>query len=321
MFELSNATISMLRHELQSIKECNVSHRSTVEVQFEKIAETWDKIKDEMQIHEREVINRLTVDHELELNDIKKYLTIKNDEIETLKNEKATLVETVANLTAEQENRTKTFQSSEEELKQKVSELEKQLESFQLDKERALSELTANLTREHKTEIEALRCRFKLMTNMERSPSDTSLEKIERLDVIDLIAHDSILMQTREDLEYEREMAVKEAVERERAKWEKCYATSPPKSPVMSEDLYKQILDEKERQLDKYREREEMLTKENTKYKETIQHLTEAETSENVYFKNQMDNLQKDKVKLEDELNAERTKRLEMESSFAADKR
>lgn len=66
-------------------------------------------------------------------------------------------------------------ESEEEKFEKRVN------ETVTLQKAQIIKELTEELTMKHRKEIEALRQRFKLMTctNMERSPSDTSLEKIE----------------------------------------------------------------------------------------------------------------------------------------------
>lgn len=62
------------------------------------------------------------------------------------------------------------------------------MESENADKEmwdvmenKAIKEVTEKLNHKHKQELEALRQRYKLMTctNMERFPSETSLEKVE----------------------------------------------------------------------------------------------------------------------------------------------
>jgi len=67
------------------------------------------------------------------------------------------------------------------EMRQQCSDLQLQLEEAEADKQRALKELSERLTHTYKTEVEGLRSRFRLMatTSMERSPSDSSLEKIE----------------------------------------------------------------------------------------------------------------------------------------------
>lgn len=55
---------------------------------------------------------------------------------------------------------------------------------------------------------------------MDRSPSESSLEKIERADVIEINSHNAIVMQTKENAEVEKEEAVRVAVEKCRAECE-----------------------------------------------------------------------------------------------------
>lgn len=65
--------------------------------------------------------------------------------------------------------------SEEEKIEKRID------EAVARQKSQITKEITEELNSKHKKEIEALRQRFKLMTctNMERSPSDTSLEKID----------------------------------------------------------------------------------------------------------------------------------------------
>jgi RB1-inducible coiled-coil protein 1 len=67
------------------------------------------------------------------------------------------------------------------EMRQQCGIVQERLEGAETDKQRALKELSDRLTHSYKTELEGLRSRFRLMatTSMERSPSDSSLEKIE----------------------------------------------------------------------------------------------------------------------------------------------
>lgn len=67
------------------------------------------------------------------------------------------------------------------EMRQQFIVVQERLEGAEADKQRALKELSERLTHSYKTELEGLRSRFRLMatTSMERSPSDSSLEKIE----------------------------------------------------------------------------------------------------------------------------------------------
>lgn len=73
---------------------------------------------------------------------------------------------------------TKTVQRESEE---RIKELEASLEEAKKEQQRLVKEATDKLHIEYKTELETIRSRFKLMaaSAMERSPSESSLEKIE----------------------------------------------------------------------------------------------------------------------------------------------
>lgn len=77
----------------------------------------------------------------------------------------------------------KTLKNSLSQHQHKIQELESKLESIHLDHQKDIKEARDNLQIEFKTEMDTLRSRYKLMAasmeNMDRSPSDTSLEKIE----------------------------------------------------------------------------------------------------------------------------------------------
>lgn len=69
------------------------------------------------------------------------------------------------------------------------------------------------------THIPFHRFRLVALTNMDRSPSESSLEKIERTDVIEISSHNAIVMQTKENAEVEKEEAIREAVAKVEAEW------------------------------------------------------------------------------------------------------
>lgn len=290
--------VGLLRQQLDNVKKDSDAGKHSLEHQFEKIAETWDKIKDEAQNREREAINRLTVDHELELNDIKKYLNAKIEEIDALTGDKSRLEEMHKRLVAEHEKDKEETKKSLVDMANRIVELEAQAAQALADKQKAVNEIRDKLNREQKTEIESLRCRFKLMTNMDRSPSDTSLEKIERPDAIEIHGsiHGSIPKFS--------------------------FGASSPKSPTSTNDMFKRILDEKERQLDTMRERLDMLVRENLRYKGTIQNLADSdETGKQIsMLRVQLDAMQLEKQKLENELSIERNRR-DMEASVTVDRR
>lgn len=330
MKKLTFESLELLKNQLKNIKSDSVTTNCDLKQQIDKLNETWNEIENENKIREREMINRLTVDHELELNDIKKCICSKDDEIEilttNLKNCEESHLEVLNRIEKDKMNLELNFR----ELNEKLKNYENEINLKNTDKEKALNDVREKLIQEHKTEIESLRCRFKLMTSsMERSPSDTSLEKIERPEYIDMVIGgnlDSFLIQSKEDIAMERGLAIKSAADRERARWgdafgRSSYLSSSPKSPgSANQDFLKRILDEKDKQLEQFRERESMLNKDNLKLKETIHSLTDSDLNESQFsmFKGQFESLQRDKQRLQSELDLEKSKRLEMEKSVIA---
>lgn len=183
MAQLSRDSIELLREQLRGVKDNVNCDKKDLTAEFQRIDTMWTNLKEQNATNEREIINRLTVDHELELTDVKKLLEIKGDEVAELKIENSKLLEKLANSELETET-SKTRSSSEiDGLKARIAQLEEQLNNHDTEKTKAVNEIKDRLIREHKTEIESLRCRYKLMKNVDRTPSDTSLERIERPDL------------------------------------------------------------------------------------------------------------------------------------------
>lgn len=265
----------MLRAQLNVVKSDVNCDKDSFANELKKIETTWTNIKEQNEQNEREIINRLTVDHELELESVRtdhlNTLTKKADEIADLKAENSKLLEKLAN--SELETETSKSRSSNEidALRARIAQLEEQVNNHEIEKSKAVNDLRDKLTREHKTDIESLRCRYKLMKNVDRTPSDTSLERIERPEL---------------------------------------QASSPTAS---SQSLYRRILDEKERQLDAANTQVDLLSKENDDLKRTIQNLTEGEQQESVdQYKVQIEALQKEKMKLRQKLHNERSKKIDL---------
>lgn len=279
MGQLSRNSISLLREQLRLIKDDANCDKNNFATEFQKIESIWTEIKELHECNERELINRLTVDHELELTDVRKLLTIKTDEVADLEAENSKLLEKLANSELDAETSKSRSSDQIDILKARIAELDEHVKNNEIDKTKAVNEMKDRLTREHKTEIESLRCRYKLMKNVDRTPSDTSLEKIDRPDQLGALQ---------------------------------------ASSPTSSQSLYRRILDEKERQLDTANTQIDLLTKENTKFKNMIQSLTDGESQDNqANLTEQIDLLQKEKQKLRQKLNLERerSRRTEISTS------
>lgn len=163
---------------------------------------------------------------------------------------------------------------------------------------------------DYKAEIESLRSRFRLvaLTNMDRSPSESSLEKIERTDVIEITNHNAIVMQTKENAEVEKEEAVRQAVAKCEDEWKQKLESElgalKAKSDTTSiNEATRRLLCEKDRQLELAREREQVLARECSKYRDTIQQLTDPETNDyDELVKTQFASLENEKAILRQEI-------------------
>lgn len=285
MSQLSLNSISLLRAQLNAIKEDSHCDKAKLADDFKRIEDTWNRMKIETENNERELINRLTVDHELELNDLRKIMLAKDDEIAILKCDNSALHTKLSTADAQIKQKGDDAEDEIRTLKARVADLVKQVSESEIDKEKAVNMIKDKLIRDHKTEIESLRCRFKLMTTTERSPSDTSLEKIDRPDMLDCDRGRPTIL------------------------------ASSPKSLGTCQGMYKRALDaleEKERQIDLLNHQIEVLTCDNEKLKEIVEALTDNDQQNEVNkLKEQVECLQRDKIRLKQKWNSERTRRIE----------
>ncbi|EDV43789.1 uncharacterized protein Dana_GF16341, isoform B [Drosophila ananassae] len=212
------------------------------------------------------------------------------------------------------------MQCEERELRaqEQLDELRLKLELAEQEKQAAVAQAREQLIHEHKTELESLRCRFKLMTSMERSPSDTSLEKIERPTssasvVSTSVDVDHLLAQQRQELLAQRDREIIEAVESERSLWQSRLNSD---SVMANVGILKEMLADKERQLDQLREQNKILTQDTFQLKTRLEMITNEDG--NSWLKEKIDYLNKDKCRLEEELSQEKSRRIEMETSVAA---
>uniref|UniRef100_A0A182SVD8 Autophagy-related protein 11 C-terminal domain-containing protein n=1 Tax=Anopheles maculatus TaxID=74869 RepID=A0A182SVD8_9DIPT len=235
------------------------------------------------------------------MNDLRKSVHQKDDEIHSLRSDNSTMKASHIETVSSYEQEKKQLNDQIAQMREVIGHLESQLASSEVDRKTAIQEAVEQLEHKHRTEIESLRCRFKLMaTSMDRSPSDTSLEKIEKPDMIDIATHEQLVAQMRDDFQRDKERAVRAAIEEERQRWEANAVGSGGGIPVGSagsanrlhrsygtagspgggsQDVYKRILDEKDRQLEELREKEAQLAREVMRMRETIQSLTDPELS------------------------------------------
>ncbi|CAB3249818.1 unnamed protein product [Arctia plantaginis] len=290
LYSLCKVNIVYILEELIKLKSEVDEQKKFINSAYLDILEAWNKSNDESALRYREQTQRLTVDHELELSDMKATLNEKDNTIETLKDEientKEKYIKEVERVEKDHESTKAVLENTRDE----IQDFGKKLEEIEAQKQKQIKELQEKMHQDYKAEIESMRSRFRLvaLTNMDRSPSESSLEKIERTDVIEITNHNAIVMQTKENAEVEKEEAVKEAVAKCEAEWKLKLQTEvnalknkyEADKQVQLNDMTRRLLSEKDRQLDALREREAQLTRECFKYRETIQQLTDPDTND-----------------------------------------
>ncbi|KAH8343875.1 hypothetical protein KR084_000954 [Drosophila pseudotakahashii] len=214
-------------------------------------------------------------------------------------------------------------EAREQKSQEQLEEMRLKLQLAEQEKQTAVAQAREQLIHEHKTELESLRCRFKLMTSMERSPSDSSLEKLERPTSSASVASanagvdiDQLLAQQRQELLAQKERAISEAVDSERSLWQSRLLPLNSESVMANVGILKDMLADKERQLDQLREQNKILTQESYQLKTRLEMITNEDG--NSWLKEKIDYLNKDKCRLEEELSHEKSRRQEMETSVAA---
>ncbi|XP_065207804.1 RB1-inducible coiled-coil protein 1 isoform X2 [Planococcus citri] len=211
-------------------------------------------------------------------------------------------------------------ESEEEKFEKRVNEVVAQ------QKAQIIKEITEELTIKHKKEMEALRQRFKLMTctNMERSPSDTSLEKIERGDIIEYGAHEAAISQLKQDMQQQLNQAIaneryayESKLEEEMRQINSQFKTE---KESLEESIRRPLVEEFDKQLDMMKVRETSLLSELQRHKETIHTLTGHEGGSYSLI-NRIEELEREKTRLETELIKERTSKYSFgsQTSFNTD--
>ncbi|XP_049871994.1 RB1-inducible coiled-coil protein 1 isoform X2 [Pectinophora gossypiella] len=310
---LCRVNIVFIKEELVKLKsEIDVQRKWIADKYVELLAE-WERNNEEASIRFREETQRLTVDHELELSDMKASLNDKDEVIESLKKEKEELKveqqKEIERLEKEHQSTKELLEKTREEIKS----FEKKQEEVEANKQKEIKELQEKMHQDYKAEIESLRSRFRLvaLTNMDRSPSESSLEKIERTDMIEISSHNAIVMQTKENAEVEKEEAVRQAVAKLESEWQQKFdsdvaalkAKYETEKQVTISDVTRRLLSEKDRQLELLRDHVQTLTRECTKYRDTIEQLTDPETYDyDASLKIQMTTLENEKALLQQQV-------------------
>ncbi|XP_076671485.1 autophagy-related 17 isoform X2 [Andrena cerasifolii] len=287
-------TVTSVRQELEMLRDRTTDDKSGLSEMTERVREALSLYsrKCDHRLQERE--QELTVDHELEMADLKKLIQSREEEICTLK---SNLLEKETDL-AEHDRLMTTMRQKLESEETKMGnlqtilhrQLEEALEQARVEKEAAvkkvneerfmaIASLTNSLTQYQKlieefsidhqmlmnyvTKMHTIRSQFNLNASaaIERSPSDSSLEKIERPDVIE----PAILAQTKEDMKLEKATGNRTVIDNERA-----------------DCLVKLNHELRLKQVEMYRMKARVLNEDWKRYKNTIRRMTKSENSKSI---------------------------------------
>lgn len=314
---MSSQSIDVLKKQVIELKSDSKDHRLLFGKEFEKLNDIWMKLKLESD-HQTQQLIKQTMDHEIEMNDLKQNLNAKCQHIQELISEQERVKKEQAMEREQFEGDLKTKDESVGKLNCQIDKLESRLAEALAEREKIIQDEKEKLNRDYTYKLESLRSRYKLMTSMEQSPSETSLEKIERHDVFDVSAQECSTL-TQSMVKGVQGMPIIGSVGSYRFEGSlPGLVSGSPRSPSSrSQDFFKRIMEEKENQLDSLRSHIEQLTRENERYKQTITDLTDNLNKESTLV-SQLVAADRERKRLETELENEKLKRTEMEQSFAA---
>lgn len=157
---LCRINILFIREELVNLRREIDEQNKYMVLKYLDIKSAWEKSNEETEIRFREHTQRLTVDHELELSDMKAALNEKDETIHNLRRDlevlKADHQKEMEKLKSEQNHSNELLDKAQEEIKS----LEKKLEELELSKQRVVKETQEKMHLEYKAEIESLRSRL-----------------------------------------------------------------------------------------------------------------------------------------------------------------
>lgn len=159
LYNLCKMNIAFITNELNALKNEINEQKLLMKVKYEEILSALEKSNEDSALRFREETQRLTVDHELELSDIRAALNEKNEIIASLNREKEALK---IEHQKEIERIEKEHQSTKEILektKQEIDEFKKKIEDIELQKQKEIKDLQEKMHIDYKAEIESLRSR------------------------------------------------------------------------------------------------------------------------------------------------------------------
>lgn len=159
VYDACKVNIVYIMEELVKLRNEVTEQRNFINSQCMEILKEWEKHNEETAIKFREQTQRLTVDHELELSDMKAALSEKDDIIATLKEEQENMKlehqKEIERLETEHRSTKELLEKTREE----ISSFEQKLEELEILKQKEIKDLQEKMHMDYKAEIESLRSR------------------------------------------------------------------------------------------------------------------------------------------------------------------
>lgn len=157
---LCKVNVMFIKEELTQLKADVVEQKKMINDKCIEMLQAWEKNNEETALRFREQTQRLTVDHELELSDMKAALKDKDDVIELFKKEKEDVKSDHQREIERLEKEHQSTNSLLDKTKEEIKAFEKRQEELEMLKQREMKELQEKMHMEYKAEIESLRSRY-----------------------------------------------------------------------------------------------------------------------------------------------------------------
>lgn len=159
MYEACKMNIVYIMEELIQLKNEVNEQRNFVNSKCMEILKEWERHDAEKALKFREDTQRLTVDHELELSDMKAALNEKDDVISMVKSEKESIKLEQQKEMQRVENEHRSTKELLEKTRDEIATFEQKLEDVEVLKQKEIKDLQEKMHMEYKAEIESLRSR------------------------------------------------------------------------------------------------------------------------------------------------------------------
>lgn len=156
---LCKVNILYIKEELVKLKVDIDEQKKYMSGKYMEIIQAWEKSNEDMAISFREQTQRLTVDHELELSDMKASLHCKDEIINSLKSEYKELKVEHQKVFEKLEMEHQATKDVLEKTRDEIKSFEKKLDEMETQKQKEIKELQEKMHLDFKAEIESMRSR------------------------------------------------------------------------------------------------------------------------------------------------------------------